>query len=111
MNIELENLTIIPDIKKRLIAIENLLSVSTDKRWLNTKELALYLGYSVESVHKMVHKGELIPGVHYHKKFKKLLFDKQVIDRWVMGIQTSGDMTDMGNVVNSTIENIMASVS
>ena len=53
-----------------------------EKKWLSTKELAEYLDYSQDRLHKL--KGdEFIEGVHYYKRKGKLLFDKNKIDNWV----------------------------
>lgn len=80
------------------------------KRWLNTNEVAHYLGYSTENIYKMVKKNQFKEGLHYHKKLKKLLFDKNAVDSWVISsspannIITSYDEDEM-------IDNILSSVA
>ena len=110
MNIAFESLNLLPAIDKRLIVLEKILSDSSDKRWLNTTEVSSYMGYSKENIYKMVQRNELILGVHYHKRCKKLLFDKNEVDNWVMGINTH-PLMDMNQVVNSTIEEIISSIA
>lgn len=78
--------------------------IKSEKRWLNIKEVAYYLGYSTHQIHKL--KGEeFFEGVHYHKRSGKLLFDKYLVDKWVLGI----DAKDINNAIDieGTINNIL----
>lgn len=64
--------------------------IKSEKRWLNIKEVANYLGYSTHQIHKL--KGEeFVLEVHYYKRSGKLLFDKYMIDKWVLGIDGGRD--------------------
>lgn len=78
--------------------------IKSEKRWLNIKEVAHYLGYSTHQIHKL--KGEeFFEGVHYYKRSGKLLFDKYLVDKWVLGI----DSKDINNIVDveDTINNLL----
>lgn len=63
--------------------IELISSLSSTKRWLNTKETADYLGYSKDGLMKLkdVH---LFLDMHYFKKAGKLIFDRHALDTWIM---------------------------
>lgn len=99
-----------------LLNIENKLSqlleiVGIQKQWLNTNEVAYYLGYSTESIHKMVKSGEFKQGFHYHKKVKRLLFNKTQIDAWVQSdIQASVNSAtyNVDNVISAILSSIAA---
>ena len=82
--------------------------VGTPKQWLNTNEVAHYLGYSKESIHKMVKSNEFQQGIHYHKKIKRLLFNKLEIDKWVMS-DIPSNSTNYN--VDEMIEDIFASIA
>ena len=95
--------------------IENKLSllielVGTPKQWLNTSEVAHYMGYSKESIHKMVKSGEFKKGIHYHKKIKRLLFNKIEIDKWVMS-DTPINSNSYNMNIDKTIEDILSSIA
>ena len=93
MNIPFENLAKIDEI---LNLLKNQQIETIEKRWLNINETAHYLGYSTDRIHKL--KGnEFIEGLHYYKRSGKLLFDKIVLDKWVLGI-------DKLNHLNNTID-------
>jgi len=94
------------DIKVLLQASEN----KVEKRWLSTRELATYLDYSIDRIHKL--KGvSFLEGIHYHKSAGKLLFDKVKIDNWVMGFDTSSNeaVVDVHETVNNLLENLLVS--
>lgn len=80
MEILFENLKKIDTILERLESLEQ--KVSSEKRWLNTKEASYYLGYSKEHIHKLKD-AYLIEGKHYYKKAGRVLFDKVELDNWV----------------------------
>ena len=80
MDILFENLKKIDNILEKLEELEQ--KVSSDKRWLNTKEASYYLGYSKEHIHKLKDT-YLIEGKHYFKKAGRVLFDKVQLDNWV----------------------------
>ncbi len=54
------------------------------RKWLNSKELAHYLGYSEDKIHK-IKKTEWIENIHFFKPTGKLIFSKEKIDKWVVG--------------------------
>lgn len=82
--------------------------VGTPKQWLNTNEVAHYLGYSKESIHKMVKSQEFKQGTHYHKKIKRLLFNKIEIDKWVM---SDGAVNSSNYNIDKTIADILSSIA
>jgi predicted DNA-binding transcriptional regulator AlpA len=84
MNIAFEKLEKIEEIYNLLLLLRNEKMNQIEKRWLTTEELSNYIGYSKESIKKMIREEELILSLHYHKKFKKNLFDKKEIDNWIM---------------------------
>jgi len=84
--------------------------LGTPKQWLNTSELSHYLGYSKESIHKMVKSGEFKQGHHYHKKIKRLLFNKTQIDNWVQS-DTNKNVNNTNYDVDSVINDILKSVA
>lgn len=102
MDVKFENLNKIDD----LIMLFNKMSENqgTKKRWLSVRELAIYLDYSSDRIHKL--KGsEFIDGVHYHKRSGKLLFDKFKVDEWVLGISDSRIENDVRNTVTHILNN------
>ncbi len=48
-----------------------------DRRWLTTKEVALYLGRTAGAIRNLVYRGKLLPKKH----LGRLLFDRHAIDR------------------------------
>ena len=76
----------IATMEKTLDVMCKLLSENREKRWLSTAEVALYTGYSEDAIRSMVKSGEFIFDIHYYKPAKKLMFDKNEIDRWIMGM-------------------------
>lgn len=106
MNINFENLEKIEDIYKILILIRDERINHIEKRWLTTEELSEYIGYSKESIKKMIREEEFEIGIHYHKKFKKNLFDKKQIDNWIIGTTQSLKTKSL-----LTINNIISDVA
>ncbi|RXJ83321.1 helix-turn-helix domain-containing protein [Arcobacter cloacae] len=80
MDISFENLKKIDTILEKIETLEN--KISSEKRWLNTKEASYYLGYSKDHIHKLKD-SHLIEGKHYFKKAGRILFDKLELDNWV----------------------------
>ena len=90
MQIKLENLEKIDDILKDIELIKNhLLNSKPKKRWLSTKELALYIPYSVETINKKVQDETFIYGIHFYQKEKTRMFDSFKIDEWIMSEKLS----------------------
>lgn len=82
--------------------------VGTPKQWLNINEVSHYLGYSKESIYKMVKSSDFKQGIHYHKKIKKLLFNKTELDKWVMGTTPTNSRNYN---VDEVVEDILSSIA
>ena len=76
------------------------------QQWLNTRELSDYIGYSMDAINKMVKENIFIDGVHYHKPQKKLLFDKEQVNNWIVGIKDDKHISR----VNVAVENILKGI-
>lgn len=85
MNINLEALEQIPELVAKIDELLRLQKEGNiEKKWLNSKELAHYLGFSEDKIYKLV-QNEWVENIHYHKPTGKLIFDKNKIDEWVVG--------------------------
>lgn len=104
MNISLEHLELIPKLLNEIKFLKLTQAMSSEKRWLNTRELSDYIGYSLDAINKMVKDDIFIDGVHYYKPSKKLLFDKEQVDNWIVGIKDDKQKQR----VNIAVENILA---
>ncbi|MDQ1244003.1 MAG: hypothetical protein QG565_343 [Campylobacterota bacterium] len=104
MNISLEHLELIPKLLNEIKSLKLTQAMSSEKRWLNTRELSDYIGYSLDAINKMVKDDIFIDGIHYYKPSKKLLFDKNQIDNWIVGIREES----VKNRVNIVVENILS---
>ena len=104
MNVNFDALEQIPKIVTLLEQVLKNQNSLVDKRWLSTKETALYLGYSKNAIDSKVKSNEFIAGTHYHQRGSKRMFDKLVLDKWVIGM----DMIDIyaNSTINDTIKNI-----
>ena len=104
MKIDFEALEQIPKLLEIMVQVKDSIANSnTEKRWLNTNELAEYTGYKLETIKSKIKKGDFILGLHYYKREGKLLFDKTQVDNWVMGIDAtnnSGYMSTIDAIVN-----------
>ncbi|WP_200763347.1 helix-turn-helix domain-containing protein [Nitrosophilus alvini] len=105
MDIKFENLNKIEKIEKDIEAIKKALTNSTQKRWLNVKELSQYLGYSKDRIYKLKNE-QFIENIHYFKKAGKILFDRVAIDDWVVGKER--DDTDQSQ--RQIVHNILSSI-
>lgn len=108
MKIDLTPLEAIPTLMKQLEIIDKKLDSNTDKRWLNTSELANYTGYKLETIKSKIKKHEFSMGIHYFKRDGKLLFDKFEIDKWVMGIKSSN--MEFENDCSNIVDEVLASI-
>ena len=108
MNVNFETLSQIPDIYQLLLQLNEQIENRVEKRWLSTTETAHYLGYSKDSIEKKKKKGEFIVNVHYYQVERKRMFDKQALDKWVMGITSNND--SVKNKIDATIEGIISSM-
>ena len=106
MNISLEHLELIPKLLNEIKSLKLSQAMSTDKRWLTTRELSDYIGYSMDAINKMVKEEVFICGVHYHKPSKKLLFDIEQVNNWVLGIKDKHHQAK----VNLAVENILKGI-
>jgi len=76
----------IATIEKLLVTMHKLLSENREKRWLSTVEVAVYTGYTKSTIEAMAKSKVFILDEHYYKPEGKLMFDKNEIDRWVIGM-------------------------
>ncbi len=104
MNITFEHLELIPKLLNEIKSLKLSQAMSSEKRWLNTRELSDYIGYSLDAINKMVKDDIFIDGIHYYKPSKKLLFDKEQVDNWIVGIKDDKQKQR----VNIAVENILA---
>ncbi|MDD5158181.1 hypothetical protein [Sulfurimonas sp.] len=63
MNISLEHLELIPKLLNEIKSLKLTQAMGSEKRWLNSKELSDYIGYSIDSINKMVKEDVFIDGV------------------------------------------------
>ena len=107
MQINFEHLELLPKIYEKLQQIETHLENNYSKRWLNIRELAEYIGYSKESIHK-IKINEWIEGYHYHKKIGKIIFDSYAIDKWILGEDSKSKIQkiDVNQIINSILKDI-----
>jgi len=106
MNIELENLRLLPEILKELETIKKELANYQEKRWLSVKELSAYLSYSTDYIYKLK-ESLFIEGVHFFKKSGKILFDKVAIDDFVVGKENSDEINQQRRQI---VDNVLSSV-
>lgn len=104
MNITFEQLELIPKLLNEIKSLKLSQAMSSEKRWLNTRELSDYIGYSLDAINKMVKDDIFIDGIHYYKPSKKLLFDKEQVNNWIVGIKDDKQKQR----VNIAVENILA---
>ncbi len=104
MNINFENLNKIDEILKLLNQINLNQASQINKKWLSVRELSEYIDYSKDRIHKL--KGvEFFDGIHFYKRSWKLLFDKDMIDKWVVWIDTKNINWTVD--VQETVNNIL----
>lgn len=96
--IDMENINLIKNMADDLETIKRSLQNNSDKRWLNTAETALYLGYSKEHIPKLKNE-HFMEGVHYHKKAGRVLFDKFELDNWVTSSVNKMSAKDIANEI------------
>jgi len=104
VNISLEHLELIPKLLNEIKSLKLTQAMSSEKRWLSTRELSDYIGYSLDAINKMVKDDIFIDGIHYYKPSKKLLFDKEQVNNWIVGIKDDKQKQR----VNIAVENILA---
>ena len=110
MTIDFTNLEKIDDILKLLNTLVLNQSNQIPKKWLSVKELSQYIDYSTDRIHKL--KGvEFFEGIHFYKRSGKLLFDKEMIDKWVIGIDSKAvnNTIDIDSTVDTLLEGLAVS--
>ena len=104
--IDMENINLIKDIARDIEVIKKNLSTIQTKRWLNTNELAKYLGYSKDRIYK-IKEDIFIEDIHFYKKTGKILFDRVAIDDWVVGKENNNEIIQSRQNI---VDNILSSV-
>ena len=105
MSIDMENINLIKDMANDIEVIKKTLSNQSAKRWLNTKELADYLGYSKNRIYKL--KGEVfLENLHFYKKVGKILYDRVAIDSWMVGKESD----EINKSQRQIVANILSSI-
>ena len=105
MNINFESLGKIDEIYNLLVLLKNEVNNKIEKRWLTSEELALYIGYSKESIKKFLKDEEFELNYHYFKKDRKNIFDKNAIDEWIMS-ENKGVSINSEYLVNKLLSNV-----
>lgn len=105
MNVNFESLGKIDEIYNLLILLKDEVNNKIEKRWLTSEELALYIGYSKESIKRFLKDGEFELNYHYFKKDRKNIFDKNAIDKWIMS-ENKGVSINSEYLVNKLLSNV-----
>lgn len=105
MNINFESLGKIDEIYNLLVLLKDEVNNKVEKRWLTSEELALYIGYSKESIKRFLKDGEFELNYHYFKKDRKNIFDKNAIDEWIMS-ENKGVSINSEYLVNKLLSNV-----
>jgi hypothetical protein len=106
MNLPLENLELLPKVLQEIQSLKLRYGSKDEKRWLSTRELSRYIAYSLDGINKMVKDGVFIDGLHYHKPQKKLLFDKEQIDNWIIGLKDKKHKDTIDSLVDDVLQGI-----
>ena len=67
------------DFKDQLNRIERKLDSRLNEKWLNTKQVVAFTGYSVSTIHRAIKCGKL----KVYQGTGKNLFQKSDVDRWI----------------------------
>ena len=105
MDIQLENLKMLPRMLEIIEMMKEELTKEHTKRWLNVRELAEYIGYSKDRIYK-IKEQYFIEGVHFHNRTGKILFDRVAIDSWVVGKGTNETDITQRQVVDNVLSSI-----
>ena len=103
MNVNFESLGKIDEIYNLLVLLKNEVNNKIEKRWLTSEELALYIGYSKESIKRFLKDGEFELNYHYFKKDRKNIFDKNAIDEWIMQDSNKNNTNNNDFIVNKLL--------
>ena len=106
MNIQFENLQLLPQIVAEIELIKNRLNHSDSKRWLSVKELSQYLSYSKDTIYRLK-EDQFIENIHFYKRSGKILFDRVAIDQWVIGKDITNDSNKSRRHI---VDNILSSI-
>ena len=106
MDIPFQHLELLPKLLKEIEALKLNQTMSSEKKWLNTRELSDYIGYSMDTINKMVKENIFINGVHYYQPQKRLLFDKEQVDNWIVGIKDDKHFNKLNLAVESILKGI-----
>ena len=106
MHVNFEHLELLPKLFNEIKALKLNQAMRSEKRWLNTRELSDYIGYSLDAIHKMVKEDTFIDGIHYHQPQKKLLFDKEQINNWIVGIKDEKHLSKLKQAVENILKGI-----
>lgn len=105
MNINFEDLKLLPQIFELIEKLSRQLEEGSAKRWLSVKELAEYLSYSNDRIYKL--KDEyFIEGEHFYKKSGKILFDRVAIDSWMVEKESNETNQSQRQIVDNVLSSI-----
>jgi hypothetical protein len=105
MEIQLENLNLIPKMFQIIETMYEELKTVQAKRWLNVREVAEYLGYSKDRIYKIKDE-HMLEGIHFYNKTGKILFDRVAIDSWVVGKESDETHKSRRQVVDHILSSI-----
>ncbi len=110
MNVNFDALDKIPTMIELLKQVLENQKNLVDRKWLSTKQTAEYLGYSKDAIDKKVRENEFVEGTHYYQRASKRMFDKAMLDKWVVGIDMIDicTNTDMNNTINNIVKEFSA---
>lgn len=83
--------------------LEKEISSKVEKRWLTVRELSKYIGYSTNTIYKMINT-EFLFNVHYYRPTGKVMFDKFAIDNWIIGV---GTVVPANIITNEIIDKLL----
>lgn len=112
MNINFEALTQIPKLVEIVLGLKATVEAGTiEKRWLNTKEVAIYTGHEHETIKTKIKSGKFIKEYHYFKRDGMLLFDLQKVDEWAMGKSPVNNSLYQDTSTPDRVDEILASIA
>ena len=106
MNINFEDLKLLPQMFALIEKLNSNLENSFTKRWLSVRELAEYLSYSNDRIYKLKDE-HFIEGEHFYKKSGKILFDRVTIDLWMVG----GKSDETSQSQRQIVDNVLSSIN
>ena len=106
MNINFEDLKLLPQMFELIQKLNSNLENSFTKRWLSVRELAEYLSYSNDRIYKLKDE-HFIEGIHFYKKSGKILFDRVTIDSWMV----EGKSNETNQSQRQIVDNVLSSIN